>query len=100
MTMLRPIGPELERSNLRILAQRQGTWPAGAVHECERLGRIYREWHVSWMGACDWNRRPAGFYAWRRSQMIRVYGKTAQKLERAIEAAPPPWELKLSRLMD
>lgn len=100
MTDLLPIGPELERSNRKILAQRQGEWPPGAVHECERLDRIYPEWRTSWMPGCDWNQRPAGYYAWRRNQEIRVYGATPDELEKAIEGAPPPWELNLSSLLD
>lgn len=94
-----PPGPELERSNRLIRATRSG-WPDGTVFECQRLARIYPEWHVSWMGACAWAGRPAGFHAWRRSQRIHVCGATPEELEQAIEAAPPPWDYRLSNLLD
>lgn len=100
MTGLAPISPEMEHQNMRVLADRLH-WPDGALYECERIERIYPEWRAGWMGHCAWNKRPAGFYAWRQSRLsqeIRVYGVTAAELEAAIEGAPPPWEFKLNRL--
>jgi hypothetical protein len=93
-------GPERERLNRRIIAERTG-WPVGAVEACERIERDHPGRVVAWMHEYRCQTpgfdREEGFYAWWRGddpgrwlaghghvRRAEYYGADADALEKAL----------------
>jgi hypothetical protein len=80
-------GLEMYRHNLRHFAK--SGWPDGALDFCLRM--TSEQWHVTWEHECTTKgfERPAGFRAIRQGyHEVKIYGPTAEGIERAIEQAP------------
>jgi hypothetical protein len=91
---LAPVGPEMERRNRRLIAERLH-WPTGTAEQCEQIEDQAPGWSLWWTDRSGWEWDRPGFYA-SRVQWHRyddgprwVYGATPDDVLKAIEDAGP-----------
>lgn len=85
MSFLHPLGPDLLRHNLYLLAERL-KWPEGVVEEVDRIETDNAGWLITWRPEGD---KPAGFYARHRHPSTRetdTYGATLEEIAEKIRA--------------